>query len=70
LLGSREIFAPPVASNLAAGYQSFIDVAYGKQSVNDPVANYWDGTKSGTPLFIALRDCNIFLENIDKVPFV
>src|SRR5215213_7405637 len=68
LLASREIFAPPFATNLATGYQSFIDVAYGKQSVNDPVANYWDGTKSGTPLYIALRDCNIFLENIGKVP--
>ena len=68
LLGSREIFTPPFATTLAAGYQNFVDVAYGKQSVNDPVANYWDGTKSGTPLFIALRDCNIFLENIDKVP--
>src|SRR5688500_7292025 len=46
LLGSREIFTPPFATTLAAGYQNFVDVAYGKQSVNDPVANYWDGTKS------------------------
>jgi hypothetical protein len=39
-------------------------IAMGKQEANDPYLNYWDGSRSGTNLFIAIRDCNIFLENI------
>ncbi|KAA6300168.1 MAG: RagB/SusD family nutrient uptake outer membrane protein, partial [Candidatus Ordinivivax streblomastigis] len=45
--------------NKNAGY-----LAMGRQSANDPYLNYWDGGRNGTNLFIALRDCNIFLENI------
>jgi hypothetical protein len=43
------------------------DAAYlakGYQSINDPYLNFWDGRKSGKNLFIAIRDCNIFLENV------
>src|SRR5215831_19992181 len=63
-VGSREIIAPTggVTSSYAPGLQQFLDVAYGNQGVNDPVANYWDGSKAGTPLFQGLRDCNIFLD--------
>ena len=43
-------------------------IAMGNQNVVDPSLNYWDGTNGGTPMFQALRDCNIFLENIGKVP--
>lgn len=43
-------------------------IARGFQNVVDPYANYWDGTQQGKKLFIGLRDCNIFLENINKVP--
>lgn len=45
-------------------------IALGGQGTNAPVANYWaskqDGydNKGGTPLYTAIRDCNIFLENI------
>jgi starch-binding outer membrane protein, SusD/RagB family len=69
-VGSREIVAPTggVTSTVAPGLQPFLDVAYGYQGANDPVANYWDGAKSGTPLFQGLRDCNIFLESVEKVP--
>ncbi len=35
----------------------------GQQNVSNPKYNEWDGD-----LFVALRDANIFLENIDKVP--
>jgi len=44
------------------------DIARGLQNTEDPLMNYWDGINGGKPLFRALRDCNIFLENIDK-PF-
>ncbi|MDR2472929.1 MAG: RagB/SusD family nutrient uptake outer membrane protein [Tannerella sp.] len=43
-------------------------IARGQQTPNDPIQNYWDGARDGKNLFIGLRDCNIFLENIHKVP--
>jgi hypothetical protein len=42
------------------------DAAYlakGGQNANNPYLNFWDGEKSGKNLFVAIRDCNIFLEN-------
>lgn len=44
------------------------NIARGSQNVVDPFVDYWDGTRSGTPCYKAIRDCNIFLDNIDKVP--
>src|SRR5690606_39521541 len=38
------------------------------QSIINPRLNYWDGGNGGKSLFQALRDCNIFLENIGEVP--
>ncbi|MGV3762039.1 RagB/SusD family nutrient uptake outer membrane protein, partial [Parapedobacter sp.] len=40
-----------------------LDVAKGAQSIVNPIFNSWDGN-----IFRALRDCNIFLEHIDRVP--
>jgi hypothetical protein len=43
------------------------DAAYlakGAQNINDPYLNFWDGGRSGKNLFVAIRDCNIFLENV------
>ncbi|WP_250690537.1 RagB/SusD family nutrient uptake outer membrane protein, partial [Parabacteroides sp. ASF519] len=42
------------------------------QKVNDPYMNFWSGAKSGDSFVIpalwdGIRDCNIFLENVDKV---
>jgi len=48
--------------------QPFEDIARNNQSMVDPTLNYWDGTKGGKPMFRAIRDCNIFLENIPVVP--
>ena len=42
-------------------------VQMGLQSVSAPYYNYWTGSNGGRGLFVALRDCNTFLENIDKV---
>jgi len=44
-------------------------LAKGMQNSSDPYLNYWEG-KRGAPhnLFIALRDCNIFLDNLTSVP--
>jgi hypothetical protein len=40
------------------------NIARGNQNVVEPFLNYWDGVSQ---LFIGIRDCNIFMENIDKV---
>ncbi|MDR0714752.1 MAG: RagB/SusD family nutrient uptake outer membrane protein [Bacteroidales bacterium] len=37
------------------------------QNSNSPYANFWEGANQGRDLYQAIRDCNIFLENIDKV---
>ncbi|WP_127130326.1 RagB/SusD family nutrient uptake outer membrane protein [Pseudoflavitalea rhizosphaerae] len=44
------------------------NIARGLQNKVNPYLNYWGGLNTGKPLFQALRDCNIFLENINKVP--
>lgn len=43
-------------------------IAMGGQNVNSPLLNYWDGNTGGMPLWRGIRECNIFLENIDRVP--
>jgi len=65
-LGSREICT--INPVLDAGSQAIQNMAYGLQSSGSPVANYWDGELGGTPLFGGIRDCNIFLQNIGRVP--
>lgn len=42
------------------------EIGRGEQNNNKPYQNFWDGENGGTNLWIAIRDCNIFLENIDK----
>ena len=43
-------------------------IARGLQNINNPWVNYWNGgDNGGKPLWRGIRDCNIFLENIDKV---
>ncbi|MDR1121392.1 MAG: RagB/SusD family nutrient uptake outer membrane protein [Dysgonamonadaceae bacterium] len=43
-------------------------LAAGIQNSNDPYLNYWDGSRDGKNLFVGIRDCNIFLENIASTP--
>ena len=42
-------------------------LAMGEQTSNDPISNFWDGRKSGKKMFVGIRDCNIFIDNIDNV---
>ena len=42
-------------------------IKLGHQNTNTPMLNYWEGQQRGRGLFRALRDCNIFFENIDNV---
>lgn len=39
-------------------------IAQGRQNSNTPYQDYWSGTQGGEAMYIAIRDCNIFLENI------
>jgi hypothetical protein len=41
-------------------------IARGLQSVTNPNLNYWDGGNHGHNLWIGIRDCNIFLENVNE----
>ncbi|WP_436489764.1 RagB/SusD family nutrient uptake outer membrane protein [Chitinophaga sp. ARDCPP14] len=43
-------------------------IARGNQNVVNCYMNYWQGTAGGKDLFEGIRQCNIFLENIGKVP--
>lgn len=43
-------------------------VALGNQNVNNPVLDYWNGANAATALWMGISQCNIFLENIQKVP--
>lgn len=45
-----------------------ISIAQGLQNSVSPYLNYWSGTFSGSNPFKGIRDCNIFLESIEKVP--
>ncbi|MGJ7029662.1 RagB/SusD family nutrient uptake outer membrane protein [Niabella hirudinis] len=42
-------------------------IARGGQNMTDPLWNYWDGRRDGKNIWVGIRDCNIFLENIGKV---
>jgi hypothetical protein len=43
-------------------------VAQGYQDIVNPYLNFWQGARGGRDLYQAIRDCNIFLENIERVP--
>ena len=43
------------------------NIALGRQNSNDAYMNYWDGNQGANKnLWQGIRDCNIFLENIDQ----
>lgn len=46
---------------------SFYNIALGLQNVASPTGDFWMGLRGGKPMFTAIRDCNIFLDNIHKV---
>lgn len=48
-------------------YQPFEVMARGNQGIVSPVLNYWEGLNNGKPMFVGLRDCNIFLERMKDV---
>jgi hypothetical protein len=57
-----EVWLPSSRSN------SHWQIAKGYQRVSNPYMNYWQGNNGGRDFFEAIRQCNIFLDNIDRVP--
>ncbi|WP_106830198.1 RagB/SusD family nutrient uptake outer membrane protein [Parabacteroides pacaensis] len=43
-------------------------IARGYQNVADPYMNFWQGNRGGKDLYEGIRQCNVFIENIVKVP--
>jgi hypothetical protein len=43
-----------------------IAIMQGAQNTNNPYLSYWDGGRDGIPLFRAIHECNIFLENVEE----
>lgn len=39
-------------------------IAQGLQNTNNPLLNYWSGINTDKNMYIGIRDCNIFLNNI------
>ncbi|MCK3683904.1 RagB/SusD family nutrient uptake outer membrane protein [Maribellus sp. YY47] len=44
-----------------------LKIKKGEQNSNSPLFNFWDGYNGGKACYRAIRDCNVFLENIRKV---
>ena len=65
LLAGDEFWLVSTFTNYTAATWSTI--ARGKQNVDYPAANYWDGLYERVPLFAGLRHCNIFLENVEDL---
>src|SRR5690606_23081555 len=56
-----ELRDPRAVNNSIAG-----KIAQGLQSASNPLQDYWSGRNGGKALYVGIRDCNIFLENIHK----
>ena len=65
-VGMDEIWWDVDVSGLNA--RSGARIARNDQNSPDPFQNYWDGRRDGRNLWVGIRDCNIFLENIHRVP--
>lgn len=67
LLASDEFGTVENSWNLSSFHYYGNRIKLGQQNTNNPLMNYWEGQNDARGLYIALRDCNIFLENIHKV---
>ncbi|MBP1652135.1 MAG: RagB/SusD family nutrient uptake outer membrane protein, partial [Bacteroidetes bacterium] len=69
LSASDEVFVLDPTSAIRS--TNVLRLPYGDQNISSPIANFMTGDRDGTASYKAIRDCNIFLENISnlsKVP--
>ncbi len=57
------------------GYMAYSDIngfyngiLLGQQNKVNPLGDFWEGSNNGKAYFQALRECNIFLDNVHTVP--
>jgi hypothetical protein len=62
---SEIIFPNDLTNNNGIDLQGF-SLIRGTQTSQNPSLNFWDGTNGGKPIYVAIRQCNTMLENIDK----
>lgn len=43
-------------------------IAKGSQRIVEPYCNYWQGTQGATDLYEGIRQCNVLIDNIGRVP--
>ncbi|TQM50177.1 putative outer membrane starch-binding protein [Arcticibacter tournemirensis] len=67
LLGGDEFWLNSTANFGEGSYGNWY-IARGNQNVNSPLNNYWEGSNQAKNLWRGIRDCNIFLANVYKVP--
>lgn len=67
-LGGDEFWLLPKGSSVETNRinETCWEIGRGNQNSNNPYLNYWDGGNNGINLWVGIRDCNIFLENIYK----
>ena len=66
ILGSDEWWAIEDPYYGAGNYYG-LRLKKSEQNTNEPLLNFWDGLYNGRAMYRAIRDCNVFLENIGKV---
>lgn len=63
LVGSDEL----IVNEATIGITNATSIQLGLQSKNNVFVDNWNGRSSGVNMWQGIRDCNIFLENIDNV---
>jgi hypothetical protein len=69
LSASDEVFVLDPASHIRS--TNVLRLVYGDQNTSDPIANFMNGTRDASANYKAIRDCNVFLENVtdlSKIP--
>lgn len=54
----------------APQYLKVSELALGGQQTDSPYLDYWGGGRGGSNLYLGINDCNVFLENIDKLRYM
>src|SRR5690554_6212441 len=68
ILGSDEWWAiEDQFYNSRSSNYAGLRIQKGELNSNNPLFNFWDGLNGGRACYRAIRDCNVFLENIHKV---